>query len=101
MVEDEPFYVAKFKAHPLGGERYVRDFVHWPRGNSGWWDKASVEQRKENIAFFLQHERYHFSTDDLQKADMIWERDKAWIAEYLDVEFIGASLSVVPAGEHS
>lgn len=96
MENRDRIYVARFINHPLGGVRYTKDFKHnlsddW--NNGVWWKKADEEARQKHWDWALNHEQYHFSTDDINKAD-IWfhidndDEDKAILAKYAPVEFL-------------
>lgn len=95
-MADEQLFVARFKNHPLGGGRFMKDFLHTTRGQV-WWDRHGVEDRREEVDFMLFHPLYHYSTDNINMAETFYERDKDDIRPYLDVEFIPVWITLVDA----
>jgi len=98
-MEDYKLYVAKFKSHPKGPNRYAKDFIdNLSSWNSPWWDNSSEEQRLNHFEWALNHEQYHYSTDDINKAD-IWTdnrntRDKDILAKYAPVDFLEVIMEI-------
>jgi hypothetical protein len=106
MGEDTPLYVAVFRDHPLGTGRYTKDFRRNLTGWQGrqWWSVADTEARQQHFVWALSHEQYHYSTDDLNKADF-WgcndedAEDRAILEQYAPVDFIEVEIKHTPPGE--
>lgn len=91
---DAPMYVAVFRDHPLGLRRFTKDFKHnLSEYNAPWWTKGTEEQRVEHFAWALNHNQYHYSTDDIRRADLWYQDgrdayDLAILEKYAPVEFL-------------
>lgn len=98
MSEDRPLYVAVFREHPLGPRRFTKDFKYnLTLHNKAWWGPASDQKRREHFAWALNHEQYHYSTDDIRKADMWYldssdAEDRAILEQYAPVDYIEVEL---------
>lgn len=97
-MEDYKLYVAKFKNHPLGPDRFVKDFKYnLSQWNSPWWFTATEEEKIAHFEWALNHHQYHYSTDDINKADL-WDSkecdDKLTLAKYAPVEYIEVQLKL-------
>lgn len=73
--ENAPIFVAVFRDHPLGPNRYVKDF--WRNltiSNKAWWEKADEAALQRHFEWALNHHQYHYSTSNLDDADS-WKPD--------------------------
>lgn len=93
MAEDKTLYVAKFINHPLGPDRYVKDFRFGITENSSpWWTGATEKERVKHFEWALNHEQYHYSTSDINLADYFYcddydEFSRNILAQYAPVVF--------------
>jgi hypothetical protein len=101
-MEDRQLYVAKFRSHPLGGDRYAKDFKYnLTLLNKEMWDRSDEAARLKHMEWSLNHAQFHYSTANMQQADL-WECDKydaearAILEKYAPVDFISVSLTAVP-----
>lgn len=100
-MKSDKMYVAVFKNHPLGANRYVKDFKrNLASYNAPWWATASEDQRKKHFEWSLNHKQYHYSTLDINNADL-WqgnskedEEDRDILEKYAPVEYIEVEFNV-------
>ena len=98
-MDDPQLFVARFLEHPLGAGRYVKDFRrNLTYSNKVWWDQADETARKKHFEWSLNHKQYHYSTDDINKADL-WqeqdEEDRVILEKYAKVYFTEVTLGLV------
>lgn len=105
MSEDKQIYVGRFKNHPLGGVRYLKDYrrslTSWSKRPKEWWLNASEEDKYHHFEFFLNHPQYHHSTGDLNRADFFYmdeddQLDRDILAKYCkyEVEYLPISIGI-------
>lgn len=97
MPEDKKIYVAVFKNHPLGPNRYVQAF----RGmsNNSWYKSATHQQKKDHFNWALGHKQYNYSTTDMNQADFFHLDqtdldDRLVLESYAPVDFMEVHLTV-------
>ena len=88
-------YVARFLEHPLGLGRFVKDFRHGL--SKEWWMNSTEIERFDHFNWALNHEQYHYSTDNIENADWWYcnkddRRDRAILQKYCKVEFLPISI---------